>query len=64
MSYENVDILTRELHRGYRRGKTVVIRGNAAVKGTTCCEITAVTNGDGDSCYRDTAVTSTVQCMQ
>jgi len=37
----------RELHRGYRRGKTAVIRGNTAVMGTTCCEITEVTTGMG-----------------
>jgi len=28
------EILGRELHRGYGRGKTAVIRGNTAVMGT------------------------------
>ena len=40
-------IKNRELHWGYRRGKTIVIRGNTVVMAKTCCKITTVTMRTG-----------------
>jgi len=40
-------IATRELQRGYYRGKSTVIRGKTAVTGNFFCEITAVITGMG-----------------